>query len=60
MVTSARLRTLGDLTRDFVQQISDENVALDQRHFRLLLNLSAAEKVMIGIMFLVYCIRVKT
>lgn len=46
MIATARLRTLGDLIKDLAQQICDRNLVLDQRHFRLLVNLSAIEKVM--------------
>lgn len=46
MIATARLRTLGDLIKDLAQQICDTNLVLDQRHFRLLVNLSAIEKVM--------------
>lgn len=44
---SPSLKRLKDLVEDLVQQLNDTNTVLDQRHFRLLVNLSAAEKVSI-------------
>lgn len=49
MVATARFRLLGELTKDLAQQICETNLVLDQRHFRLLVNLSAVEKVTIAI-----------
>lgn len=49
MVATARFRLLGELTKDLAQQICESNLVLDQRHFRLLVNLSAVEKVTIAI-----------
>lgn len=36
---------LRDLVTDLIEQIGQTNELLDQRHYRLLLNLSAVEKV---------------
>lgn len=36
---------LDSFVKDIVQQIDDANEMLDQRHYRLLLNLPAVEKV---------------
>lgn len=42
---SPSLKRLKDLVEDLVQQLTETVPVLDQRHFRLLVNLSSAEKV---------------
>lgn len=42
---SSSLKRLKDLVVDLMQQLQETNTVLDQRHFRLLVNLSTCEKV---------------